>query len=56
MTKEIVVFINNSQDDSDLKKMQVNYKKLEKKKNNIVNELPDGYYKMCDYDGNCTNI
>lgn len=39
VTKEIVVFINNSQDDSDLKKMQVNYKKLEKKKNNIVNAI-----------------
>ena len=39
VAKEIVAIMNDSQDDSDLKKMQVNYKKLEKKKNNILNAI-----------------
>ena len=36
VAKEIVSIMNDSQDESGLKKMQVNYKKLEKKKNNIL--------------------
>ena len=39
VAKEIVAIMNDSQDDSDLKKMQLNYKKLEKKKNNILNAI-----------------